>query len=1043
MAAEDYIMSEQVGGGRFSRGLRLLQDKLRNRQAADDGDAGDSAQPVEAGESVRAQELQQMDGIHTDHKLISFYYRNFRGNSEALAVATDSFIDKSKDEYNAAWLSRELIQNFVDHNPEHPGTLDGVVISRKELKDGLVHYQITGEWPFEDPTGIISPHSEKPTEQKTAGGNGIGLKQAAIRLLRDFGVKKFEIQGEGWEANYELAQAQEINQALEQTYATLGLPVDRTMKHDWLVAKLDQTDKSGSVSYTIETDNPEVIAALDQLQDLGVSEQNRFLQNPDFANEHGVIKWLLPTNEDTPISYPRGRLFINGQVMNFEEKGDTADNYWVGPQYVTVQLNDVDYKMSIDRPPVGFYDLNRYLYDLVHSMSVDELVGQLQKSEPIWSNPGAKTSGGGSLPVITYLVFSLRSRSDYDKSDFIKYFPDKKYLARDTRLTADQEKNFAEQGFILCPDDFALIGMPKASSELSTFEAAVTQSPNSSQVFSQAEKSAEEVGVSVTYEDLSTLEPEALLPYLNENLSSLGAQPFFSYRKDKPLTLRIILDLEIPKALLSRSLSKPKTNEQKALNLVRGTAFYGLQKGIFKSVYLAQGEYVSNFSSAYDSALGEQALCAKNVEASSPGPWFECELNEQYASLLTDQIVTGEQVNPKAAGPIETPSTAAKPKVSAPAEPHITGPKPEATLVAAPGSADEQQTNPKTAGPIETPSTDTKPNANTPAEPSVSDSEPGDGAPTSGVDGPIMIKGGAVKTTETTGVTGTDTRTTPPPRVKPEETAVRQPRVIKKDVPLSISPEELDVLEKVIPGIREAVEKLDDVGKGRQVADGDSAETLMGKYIKWSDSNRAVEVAEENAGYVSGRDLADILNAHNQADIAVVKGKLQADDHEVEALSEAVILQKRLEAAIERLSPEGPIDDFEFIFEPTEKQLAQLGLLRMYANLTTGAGVPNSLFVYAGTGSKGINIRKEAIGLHEEVLKQNFWEANGIFTHELAHNKEMDHDPGFMHMMQALFLEASKKITAIAQKSSAGEALSKEEEAILGMSEHWDKLRQD
>lgn len=53
-------------------------------------------------------------------------------------------MDKSKNEYNAAWLARELIQNFVDENEEHPYTLDSVDIVNQTLdkKTGTVRFTI-------------------------------------------------------------------------------------------------------------------------------------------------------------------------------------------------------------------------------------------------------------------------------------------------------------------------------------------------------------------------------------------------------------------------------------------------------------------------------------------------------------------------------------------------------------------------------------------------------------------------------------------------------------------------------------------------------------------------------------------------------------------------------------------------------------------------------------------------------------------------------------------------------------------------------------
>lgn len=138
----------------------------------------------------------RIEGVVTDQKLLQYFFRE-RG-IDTHPIATDSFLDKSRDEYNSAWLTRELVQNFVDHNPQAPGTLNGVRFTSEDLPNGGKRFRIEGDWPFTDPTGVLSPHSEKPEDMNTAGGNGIGLKQTAIRFLRDFGVKRFEIDGEGW-----------------------------------------------------------------------------------------------------------------------------------------------------------------------------------------------------------------------------------------------------------------------------------------------------------------------------------------------------------------------------------------------------------------------------------------------------------------------------------------------------------------------------------------------------------------------------------------------------------------------------------------------------------------------------------------------------------------------------------------------------------------------------------------------------------------------------------------------------------------------------
>ncbi len=120
-----------------------------------------------------------------------------------------------------------------------------VLYKSKVLSDGKVEFTITGEWPFPDPTGIISPHSEKPVDKNTAGGNGIGLKQTAIRYLRDFSVNRFEIHGENWVANYELANADEINQSIDKTFQGTKQQNIREMRHDWLIAGLKANNEQG------------------------------------------------------------------------------------------------------------------------------------------------------------------------------------------------------------------------------------------------------------------------------------------------------------------------------------------------------------------------------------------------------------------------------------------------------------------------------------------------------------------------------------------------------------------------------------------------------------------------------------------------------------------------------------------------------------------------------------------------------------------------------------------------------------------------------
>jgi hypothetical protein len=881
-------------------------------------------------------DLQESESVGTDHNLIRWYYKHFKGNPEVHPVATDTFIDKSKEEYNAAWLSRELVQNFVDHNPKQPGTLNGVSVQREILEDGkTVRYTITGEWPLEDPTGIISPHSEKPTEFHTAGGNGIGLKQTAIRYLRDFGVKRFDIQGENWVASYELARADEINKALKRVSAKAKQPVARAMRHDWLIAKLKPVEQQGKVIYIIETDNPEVIAALDQLDNIGVSKKNEFLQNPDFVNAKGLIKWLPPVEGKEQ----RGRLFINGQVMNYGSKGQSAENYWVGPEYVTIQLNNISYKMSIDRPPVQSYELKMYISELIRSMTVEQILEQLQKSEPIWSVVDDMRAGG--LVVVEALVNRLCFNSKYDKKDFEKYFAGKRYLARDISLTPAQEQDLQKQGYTLCPAYFERIGMTKAGSKLGSLELAANQRPNTFRANSGIEKVAEESGIQVTYEEFGELKPEQLLTLIRDRLAS--ARPEIILNEANPNIIRIKLNVDLPKELLSRIISHPKTDAQKILHFLRGVAFYGLDKKIFKRIFLAQGEYVTTFDTQFDFATATDTLYVRNTKAPTEGVFVEFELSEKHARLR--EILMREQKKP---GVQEKPAEVLEPKQ--------------------------------------------------PEEPAA------------------LAQEGAQ-----------------PPKKKME--------VVIKERELKLTEEQLNALERVVPGIKSAISQLEEATQKAQPEPGSTEKSRMEKYREWRDSEEAIKIAQENAGYINGKALSEIVAAYNQAEVPIAVGRVKAGEEEKRAISELESLRGKLETVINRLNPDGEIDDFEMVFNPEERQLAQLGLLRIYSYLATGAAIKNRLFLFRGTGARGINFGKEAIGIHEKELDQSFLEAYGIFTHELAHNEHMDHDVGFMVTMEALFLETNKKLTEIALKAKSGEDLTDDEETILSIVEKWDRLR--
>ena len=155
--------------------------------------------------------------------------------------------------------------------------------------------------------------------------------------------------------------------------------------------------------------------------------------------------------------------------------------------------------------------------------------------------------------------------------------------------------------------------------------------------------------------------------------------------------------------------------------------------------------------------------------------------------------------------------------------------------------------------------------------------------------------------------------------------------------------------------------------------------------------------------------------------------------------NEAAIVEDRIKQLYNELG--SLIDEFEIILKPTEKQLAQLTLLRLYARVSADLVVPNDLFIYRGTGSKGVNLGKRAIGLHEELFRVNFFEAVGTFTHEVAHNGSMDHGPEFMHVMQSLFVAQERRLLEVGNKLKESKPLSPDEEIVLDIEKQWGMLR--
>ncbi len=844
---------------------------------------------------------EKLEGVVTDQRLLQFLYRQ-RGR-EVHAIATDSFLDKSKTEYNSAWLSRELVQNFVDHNPKNPGTLDGVKIEKEEVGNGIFRFTIEGSWPFKDPTGVISPHSEKPQDMNTAGGNGIGLKQTAIRLMRDFNAQRFQIAGEGWAIDYHLARAEAINAELKKY---LDKDATHQVRHDWLLADVHQVPPNGRNAYVIETDNQELIEVFEQLPTLGVSKENPFLKDPDFENEFGSIKWLSPAEVAKPEA---SRLFINGQVMNYKTKGQTARNYWRGPEGVTIRLNNLDYKISIDRPPISDFDLQYYLDPLIRSMSTQEVVEQIQKAEPLWAGNDSSEAykRPGCLVVVDRLLTWLPLKG-YVKTQYEQYFPGRQYLSTEPGLTSAQKKDLQEQGYILCPQPFENLGMPRASSRLDTLEVASNAAANRSDY--EREQLAKEHGLQVTYEDLETVyDFDSMASAIREHL-----MPYVQQVKEKPQANGLIfnLNLTVPKSVAIRSLNRPNDNPKKLLHFVRGLAVAGLSRNIFTKCYLTQPDYLLTFTPNHDFVSDEDELLQRMVAVSSGESNLVIEFTAEGYETIKSALANRGSSAPR-------------------------------------------------------------------------DVDLGPG----------------------------------------EKQAVQR-------------------LDLELPGILEAVDQLERsaLAQGRENEGEEGADPVQ-KYFKWRQAGNSYKQLADNSHYIRGKSLLDLLGEYNQADIPL--SRKVADEAGQSSVDPIVgSLQERLKRVVKRMSVAGhEVEEFEIVFSPTEKQLAQLSILRLYTQLTANVDLPNDLFIYQGTGNKGLNIGHQAIGLHESLFTVRFGEALRTFVHEVAHNhpEADDHGNEFRHVMEALFSKIMDRQALITARLINREPLSDEDRVIADIRQSWDQLR--
>ncbi len=565
--------------------------------------------------------------------LEKIYPKNTPNLIEAHIVSSGNFMHQSaKDNYNGDWMAREIDQNFIDHNPApHAQTLNNVRFTEESgTRNDSSTFQVIGPWAFHHNTGLTTGYSADKGEN-SAGGNGIGIKQVALLLLRPkdalsqgFGAEHFTITGNGWVVSYRYISKEELQKHVpkSQFEFTTG----------WLVAEEKKAKPSNECIYSIQTSNPELKAALRQMPDLGVHDNNPYLSNLDYESKEGSIKWLAEGDS--------GRLFLNGQVMktNLTQTSSStnpSDSSWDTLPGVTVALNQ-KYEITLDRNPFDEYSLGSKIFKpFIQSMPTEDIITQINKSKAFWTSENLDNynqAKSGALILIKEMVNELKWRNDYSKENFTELFSEHYY-----KSYGDSDKDIKElraAGKSIVPDFMQGIGCP----------AAATLIDKTAQIKSESLSSKSGYDINKAAKDgiiVSSLKPEATTVDSSEkfytNFQNFLEKYNYSIVDTEQGTNKITFSMpELNSALMAHPLSSydDKNSEQIFLLQLRGFIEEGLRRNYISEndLLLANKDFVYKFGLKEDDTTNCKQLILKAYDKDT----------EAYRSTIADGEVVLE-----------------------------------------------------------------------------------------------------------------------------------------------------------------------------------------------------------------------------------------------------------------------------------------------------------------------------------------------------------------------------------------------------------------
>lgn len=921
---------------------------------------------------------------------------------DAECVASDEALKVSRGSYPLQWLVREVVQNFVDANTgKKRGTLIGVDVTHEEIDGGKTRIQIKGNWVFEDPTPLAGIATKKK-DGPNAGGNGFGIKQAAILLLRDFSVSRFAVEGEGWLVEYLHILPEESNSRLE------AMGHDYKLKRNWIIADSFISENAGQCAYIIETDNPDVIQALSaqNFHNVGVSDKNEYLKDPDFENEHGAIKWIKPEEGKND----HGRLFINGQAIQVSRRGE-GNRFWDVLENVSVRLNNVNYKINLDRSPISYSDFMEYMQGFFDSLSKEVLIVLLKSTQDLWHLEYQENNVYFTLleKIVTYL-----RRKGFTRAEFEAVFKGNNYVYWDNKCNQDDIEELTRKGKILCPYYFNEFGLTPASPlldrvieakrkaaerrkreeeeqrkrEAEQIELRKQRKQNEDQQREiqrleeekrrreiEAQKRAEErrilekqrremernrggikklnaaefsrtslsvnEGV-VEYERLEDINTHlGFLCRLMQRLDHSNAVESVSELIHTPGTFHIKLNNFIHPDLYTYPLHPGSGCERnELLFFMRGIAFWGIDRDIFEDIRIVDDKYVLTFAVVFNNVTGRKDLAVCRNEMTQ-------ETSQELTGIFIDFGDPQSKLSKLFRKVVKNP--------------YMNTP-----------FAIFQRIIPKTFFRVFLDEKG-KPNKT------------------------LAIAALSLLLSLPAGVlwnyAGSIDRTAQAKTSSPAKTA--SPNAGPAVPPIPASPQVFKP-------------------------------TITDKYRSWKRNSTALETNN-----TSSSSIMELVYEFNEA--------------QIEPTGDSFTFRGPNGAIFKIWAGRGPngsdiVENFQILPEMSEKQKKQFVLLHEYFRLCTGITSPNRLFVFTGKGAKGINIGRDGIGLHKALFDVDFQETLAVFVHEKAHNFRGEHDEVFVQLNAFIAFKINEVLHGINEKLQAGKELSEREKSILEIPRLWEQL---